>query len=79
MSSDISFLKRATSIERSKERGSISPAHEGTVGFLPLASLTKAVMPLERTNSRLRPPRTKTSPGESLSTNFSDSSPATEP
>ena len=79
MSSDISFLKRATSMERSKERGSISPAHEGTVGFLPLASLTKAVIPLERTNSRLRPPRTKTSPGESLSTNFSDSSPATEP
>ena len=37
---DISLLKMATSMDRSKDLGSISPAHEGTVGFLPLASFT---------------------------------------
>ena len=79
MRDDISFLNSAMSMDRSKLRGSISPAQEGTVGFLPLASFTYAVIPLERTNSKERPPRTKTSLGESLSTNFSDSSPATEP
>ena len=36
----ISFLNSAMSMERSKLLGSISPAQEGTVGFLPLASLT---------------------------------------
>ena len=72
-------LNTATSMERSKLLGSISPAHEGTVGFLPFASLTYAVIPLERTNSNERPPNTKTSLGDNLSTNFSDSSPATEP
>ena len=36
----ISFLNTAMSIDRSKLRGSISPAQDGTVGFLPLASLT---------------------------------------
>ena len=36
-------------------------------------------MPLERTNSNDLPPRTNTSLGESLSTNFSDSSPAVVP
>ena len=36
----ISPLKRAMSIDRSKLLGSISPAHDGTVGFLPLASFT---------------------------------------
>ena len=67
------------SMDRSKLLGSISPAQEGTVGFLPLASLTYAVIPLERTNSNERPPRTKTSLGDSLSTNFSESSPAVDP
>ena len=36
----ISFLKTAMSMDRSKLLGSISPAQDGTVGFLPLASLT---------------------------------------
>ena len=77
--SAISLLNTATSMERSKDLGNISPAQEGTVGFLPFASLTYAVIPLERTNSKDLPPRTKTSLGDSLSTNFSDSSPATVP
>ena len=74
----ISPLNSATSMERSKLLGSISPAHEGTVGFLPEASFTKAIMPLDLMNSKDLPPSTKMSPGESLSTNFSESSPATE-
>ena len=77
--SSISPRNLAMSMDRSKLLGSISPAQEGTVGFLPLASLTYAVIPLERTNSNERPPRTKTSLGESLSTNFSESSPAVDP
>ena len=36
----ISFLNLAMSMDRSKLLGSISPAHDGTVGFLPLASFT---------------------------------------
>ncbi len=67
------------SMERSKLLGSISPAHDGTVGFLPDASFTYADMPLDLTNSKERPPRTNMSLGASLSTNFSDSSPATDP
>ena len=40
MRTDISFLNLAMSMDRSKLRGSISPAQDGTVGFLPLASFT---------------------------------------
>jgi hypothetical protein len=36
----ISPRKRAISMERSNERGSISPVHEGTVGFRPGAERT---------------------------------------
>ena len=36
----ISLRNSAMSMDRSKLLGSISPAQEGTVGFLPLASLT---------------------------------------
>ncbi len=42
--------KRATSMERSKERGSISPVHEGTVGRRPVASRTKTFIPRTRSN-----------------------------
>ena len=78
MSLAISPLNMATSMERSKLLGSISPAHDGTVGFLPDASFTKAIIPLDLTNSKDLPPRTKMSPGDSLSTNFSESSPTME-
>ena len=40
MTDSISPRNLAMSMDRSKLRGSISPAQEGTVGFLPLASLT---------------------------------------
>ncbi|OPY31567.1 MAG: hypothetical protein A4E31_00116 [Methanomassiliicoccales archaeon PtaU1.Bin030] len=71
--------KTAMFIDRSKERGRSSPLHVGTVGLRPAASLTNAFMPLVLTYSYDFPPRTKTSRGESLSTNFSVRSPMSPP
>jgi hypothetical protein len=69
----------ATSMDRSKERGSISPVQEGTVGLRPEADLTKTRMPFARTNSYDLPPRTNTSLVDSRSTNFSERSPMNAP
>src|SRR2546425_446395 len=45
-----------TSIDRSNDRGSISPVHEGTVGRRPEASFTYTDVPRAPTNWYLRPP-----------------------
>src|SRR5712692_949280 len=68
-----------TSIERSNDRGSISPVHEGTVGRRPEASFTYTEVPRARTNEYVRPPRTKISLGLRYSTNFSLNSPRGDP
>src|SRR5207249_1146077 len=68
-----------TAIERSNERGNISPVHEGTVGRRPDASFTYTDVPRARTNWYVRPPKTKMSLGLRYSTNFSLSSPSGEP
>ena len=39
----ISCLNLPTDSDKSKERGSISPDHDGTVGFLPSPSFTTTV------------------------------------
>ena len=41
--SSISFLNLPTDSDKSKDRGSISPDQDGTVGFLPKPSLTTTV------------------------------------
>src|SRR5436309_895640 len=68
-----------TAIDRSNDRGNISPVHEGTVGRRPDASLTYTEVPRARTNWYVRPPRTKISDGLRYSTNFSLNSPRGEP
>ena len=56
-----SALNLPTDSDKSKERGSISPDQEGTVGFLPRPSFTTTVDRFDSINWYVLPPRTKIS------------------
>ena len=77
--SERSLRNSPTATDRSNDRGSISPVHDGTVGLRPEASLTYTLIPRTRRNWYVRPPRTNTSLGLRYSTNFSLRSPSGDP